>query len=68
VRARPRRQSLEWLRAELATWTPWLRGWIYTHELAGVREPALISLPEDEQRAWRAFWREVDGWLPVDPG
>ena len=39
-----------------------------THELAGVRDPGFKALPEDEQAAWRAFRREVEGWLPVDPG
>ncbi len=83
-RARLRRQALEWLRGELRTWTPWLkggrsgerrdavaalRGWMNTHELAGVREPeALEALPEEERETWRAFWREVEAWLPVDPG
>ncbi len=82
-RARLRRQALDWLRGELTTWTPWLRGgrsgerrdgvaalrgFLNTHELAGVRDPGLKALPEDEQVAWRAFWREVEGWLPVDPG
>ena len=43
-------------------------GWLNTHELAGVRDPDSKALPEDEQAAWRAFWREVEGWLPVDPG
>jgi hypothetical protein len=38
-------------------------------ELAGVRDPeALAVLPEDERAAWQAFWREVQGWLPVDLG
>jgi tetratricopeptide (TPR) repeat protein/tRNA A-37 threonylcarbamoyl transferase component Bud32 len=82
-RARLRQQALDWLRGELATWIPVLRGpqsvnrrdaagalrgWMNTHELAGVRDPGLKALPEDEQKAWQAFWREVEGWLPVDPG
>ena len=46
-----------------------LRGWMNTHELAGVRDPkALESLPEAERKAWRALWDEAAVRVLVDPG
>ena len=37
--------------------------------LAGVRDPALASLPEPERQTWQAFWQEVEGLLrePICP-
>jgi hypothetical protein len=83
-RARLRRQALDWLRGEMTTWTPMLeggpsgdrrdaaaalRGWMNTHELAGVRDPnRLKALPEDERRAWQALWDEAAVRILVDPG
>jgi serine/threonine-protein kinase len=83
-RARLRRQALEWLRGEMVTWIPMLeggrtgnrrdaaaalRGWMNTHELAGVRDgKALEALPEDERTAWRALWDEAATRVVVDPG
>jgi len=83
-RARLRRQALDWLRGEMVTWIPMLeggpsgnrrdaaaalRGWMNTHELAGVRDPkALEALPEDERKAWQALWDEAAVRILVDPG
>ena len=73
-RRRWRTQALEWLTAELAAWTTHfeknpqigpslvktLRQWQADTDLARVRdEPALVSLPVQEQSAWRQFWARV---------
>jgi serine/threonine-protein kinase len=74
-----RRQALIWLRAELASWRKesetgklesrrnvgWvLQCWKADPDLAGVRYPeALAKLTEEEQRAWRALWADVDTLL-----
>jgi serine/threonine-protein kinase len=78
-KARWRRQSLEWLRADLAYWSrvsqtghpeanafviQTLRHWKADTDLAGLREhEALERLPKDEQDALRSFWAEVDTLL-----
>jgi hypothetical protein len=84
-RARLRRQALDWLRGEMVTWIPMLesgrptgdrrdaaaalRGWMNTHELAGVRDTeALAALREDERNAWQALWDEAAARVLVDPG
>jgi serine/threonine-protein kinase len=75
-RARWRQQALDWLRADLATWTRQAGGdtpedrstimrtlthWGKDPDLAGVRDPnALGNLPEDERQAWRKFWAEAE--------
>jgi tetratricopeptide (TPR) repeat protein len=76
-RSRWRKQALQWLRAELATYTQLLesrkpedyrlvrqrlRNWQYDYELASVRD-ALAELPEDEQREWRQLWTEGESLL-----
>jgi hypothetical protein len=72
-----RRQSLEWLQAELARRRQWadrpeahtllvrtLREWMRNDGLSGVREPAALArLPEDERVAWRKLWQEVEALL-----
>jgi serine/threonine-protein kinase len=79
TKARWRKQALEWLRADLASWTKSvetaspqakalviqaLQHWKTNPDLSGLRdEPALAKLPADEQKACRAFWSEVDALL-----
>ena len=76
AKAKLRRQALDWLRAELATWTKLLETgppqarpgvgqaldhWKQDTDLAGIRDAdALARLPADEQEAWRSLWAEVD--------
>ena len=83
-RARLRRQALDWLPGELATWRPLLeggptagrrdaaaalRGWMNTHELSGVGEPeSLKGLSPEECGAWQDFWEEVATQIRVDSG
>jgi tetratricopeptide (TPR) repeat protein len=79
ARARLRRQAREWLKAERAAWAKQLESgppqarpvivqtlqhWKADSDLAGIRdETELKKLPEDEQRACRADWAEVDALL-----
>jgi tetratricopeptide (TPR) repeat protein len=79
AKAELRRKALDWLRAELAAWSKvldsddpkaraavaaTLRHWEQDPDLAGVRDgDALATLPVDEQRAWEAFWKDVDSLL-----
>jgi serine/threonine-protein kinase len=72
-------QAREWLSAELADWTKYLQGngprarpavvqalqhWKEDTDLVGVRDPdALKKLPDEEQKAWRALWADVDNLL-----
>jgi tetratricopeptide (TPR) repeat protein len=79
AKARWRKQAVAWLEAELATWTKLLEGgppqvrqpvseaiqhWKADLDLAGLRDPAeLGKLPEDEQKACRALWADVDALL-----
>jgi tetratricopeptide (TPR) repeat protein len=79
AKARWRTQALDWLKADLAAWAPVLKGgtpqarqpvaatlqhWKVDPDLAGLRDKAaLAKLPEDEQRACRALWAEVDALL-----
>jgi hypothetical protein len=70
-----RKQSLAWLKSELAAWKPVLESgpppvramafgaiecWRTAPELSTVRDAtALEALPNDERDAWRAFWDQV---------
>ncbi len=74
-----RRQALEWLKADLAVWSrtlesgphqsrkllsQTLQGWKVDPDLAGLRdEPELAKIPDDEQKACRALWAQVDALL-----
>ncbi len=75
-RARWRRRAVEWLDADLASWSRILEGgppparqsipgmlrhWKDDPDLAGLRDPAaLAKLPEDEQKACGALWTRVE--------
>jgi tetratricopeptide (TPR) repeat protein len=74
-RATWRAQALNWLRADLASWSRGvatdprstrsmllaLNHWRCDIALAGVRDPARRrKLPADEQRRWQQLWEEVD--------
>jgi tetratricopeptide (TPR) repeat protein len=74
-RARLRKQALGWLQADLALWgkeaekgTPQaraavqkkLRHWQKDSDLAGVRDAALVKLPEAERAEWQQLWGEVE--------
>jgi tetratricopeptide (TPR) repeat protein len=77
AKAKLRRQSLEWLQADLARWRQWadrpqlrtflmqaLRYWLRTDGLAGVREPAALArLPAEERRAWQKLWQKIESML-----
>jgi eukaryotic-like serine/threonine-protein kinase len=79
TKSRWRKQALEWLKAELAAWAKFLksgtphplpslsellRRWKADPDLSGLRDQAaLAKLPEDEQKACRALWAEVDALL-----
>jgi hypothetical protein len=70
-----RKQALEWLRADLTSWSKRLedgqaadrqatrkivRYWESDTDLAGVRDgAALQKLPAEEQEAWRQLWADV---------
>ena len=76
ARAKLRGQALDWLKAELVTWgkvldaaprqikamiAPTLQHWKADTDLASVRDPEPLSkLPDDERKAWRGLWEEVD--------
>jgi serine/threonine-protein kinase len=76
ARAKLRRQALDWLKAalvlrkrQLESGKPEIRAdvsqtltyWKAVRDLAGVRDPeALAKFPDEEQRAWRTLWAEVD--------
>jgi tetratricopeptide (TPR) repeat protein len=78
-KARWRKRAVAWLRADLAFWTKQvevgppqakafviqtLRHWKDDADLAGLRdEAALKALLEEEQKACRALWAEVDALL-----
>ena len=77
--AKLRRQALDWLKAELTAWGKLLESgpsrarpaiievlnhWKQDSDLASVRDAlALAKLPEEEQKAWRALWAEVQSLL-----
>jgi tetratricopeptide (TPR) repeat protein len=77
-RARLRGQALDWLKADLILWAPFVQGtgpqrqqargdlarWRPDPALAGVRDQAdLARLPQAEGAAWRKLWAGVDSLL-----
>jgi serine/threonine-protein kinase len=82
-RAGWRKQALAWLRADLASWSKFLkehtpqtrarvqqtlRQWQDTSDLAGLRDPkALAKLPAAERQDWHQFWDDVAALLPKAP-
>ena len=79
ARAKLRAQSLEWLKAELASWSGALEKkaapdrvpvvrvleyWKADPDLAGVRDSdALAKLAEPERKAWGDLWADVDSLI-----
>ncbi len=79
AKTRWRKQAIDWLKADLAFWTRQvaagpqqaraavvqiLQHWKADTDLAGIREgTALAKLPQDEQKACRALWAEVEAVL-----
>ena len=79
AKAKLRAQALDWLKAELATWTKLVESaapeqraaiaQILQHgqvdaDLASVRDAdALAKLPEAEQKPWQMLWADVDALL-----
>jgi serine/threonine-protein kinase len=84
AKARWRKQAIDWLEADLAAWSKiresgppqarqaisqTLQHWKADPDLAGLRDPAaLAKLPEDEQKACRALWAELDALLAKASG
>jgi serine/threonine protein kinase/Flp pilus assembly protein TadD len=78
-RGRLRRQSLDWLRADLDEWrrlldkepdkvrsalVPQMQHWLADPDIAGVRGPnASAQLPEVEREPWRKLWDDVANTL-----
>jgi serine/threonine-protein kinase len=78
-KTRWRKQAIDWLKADLAFWagqveadkpgvrstvTRTLQHWKINADLAVIRDPDdLATLPEDEQKACRALWAELDALL-----
>ena len=79
IKARWRRQAIDWLKADFVAWSKILQSgppqarqgvpqtlqhWKADSDLAGIRdESALAKLTEDEHKACRALWAEVDALL-----
>jgi tetratricopeptide (TPR) repeat protein len=79
AKARWRKRAVDWLKADLASWTkvlesgpPQARPLIaqtlqhrkVDPDLAGLRDPAALGkLPEDDQESCRALWAEADALL-----
>jgi hypothetical protein len=79
TKVRWRKRALDWLKADLTHWTKQaetrkpeakalvrqtLHHWKVDSDLASIRDKTpLETLPEDEQRASRALWAEVDALL-----
>ena len=75
-----RGQALDWIKAELTAWGKLLESgppqarvaiaaifkhWKEDTDLTGIRDAlALAKLPEEEQKAWRALWTEVQSIAP----
>jgi serine/threonine-protein kinase len=84
ARAALRQQSLGWLKAERDAWARQLEAgappdravviknlkhWQQDADLAGVRgDDALAKLPDEEQKAWRDMWSDVEGLLKKAEG
>jgi hypothetical protein len=84
AKARWRKQANDWLKADLAAWSKVLEGgspqarqaisqtlqhWKVDTDLAGLRDAAaMVKLPDDEQKACRALWAEVDALLAKSLG
>jgi len=84
ARARWRNQAIDWLKADLTAWSKLLgsgppqvrqsiqqalQHWKVDTDLAGLRDAAaLAKLPENEQKACRALWAEVDALLAKSQG
>jgi serine/threonine-protein kinase len=84
AKARWRRQALDWLKADLAAWSKLLASgppqarqsvaqtlqhWKADPDLSGLRDPAArAKLPEDEQKACRSLWADVDALLAKSRG
>jgi tetratricopeptide (TPR) repeat protein/tRNA A-37 threonylcarbamoyl transferase component Bud32 len=78
-RARLRRHSLTWLRADLAQYAQLLEKgpaqvqevrerlvhWQHDTDFAGVRGDALAKLPGGERQAWQQLWAEVTDMLAI---
>jgi hypothetical protein len=69
-RARYRALALNWLREELTQFekhkvapgvrASFVRSWLATGDLAGVRDPArLADLPPDERAQWTKLWADI---------
>ena len=83
-KAQWRKQAIDWLKADLAAWSKVLEGcspqarrsiaqtlqhWKADTDLAGLRDAAaLAKLPDDEQKACRALWAELDALLAKAQG
>ncbi len=79
ARSRWRKQALDWLNADLAYWAKQaetgvpqstalvqktLENWRVDRDFASVRDEShLKRLPQDEQKAWQAFWSRVSALL-----
>jgi len=84
AKARWREQAIDWLKADLTAWSKvvesgpaqarqaisqTLQHWKVDTDLAGLRDQAaLAKLPEDEQKACRALWAEVEILLAKSQG
>jgi len=84
AKARWRKQAIEWLKADLIAWSKVLESgpsqarqpiretlqhWKTDSDLAGLRDAAaLAKLPEEERKACRALWAEVDALLAKSQG
>jgi hypothetical protein len=75
-RAALRKQALTWLREELDGWgrraqdpkarpkaEAALRLWHRHPNLAGLRDPAVAQLPDDERQPWQQFWADANALL-----
>ena len=75
-KAELRRQALEWLKADLASWAGRMNpdsaatvgkamaSWKTDKNLGGVRSPAaLAKLSDEEQAAWQSLWSDIDTLL-----
>jgi Flp pilus assembly protein TadD len=79
AKSRWRKQAIDWLKGDLAAWSKILESgppqarkaisqtlqhWKVDPDLAGLREPAAVAkLADDERKACRSLWAEVDDLL-----